>query len=99
MGNIHSNISYELQRKAIRHKGKLCITKKVSAQTSYFVSKESSKFFIYNVFTKSTEKIHCRYEAPREEPREAHGCLATGLKGYLVASSVYVGKRLHCESV
>ncbi len=29
--------------------------------------------FLYNVFTKSTGKIHCRYEAPREEPREAHG--------------------------
>ncbi len=29
--------------------------------------------FFYNVFTKSTGKIHCRYEAPREEPREAHG--------------------------
>ncbi len=29
--------------------------------------------FFYNVFTKSTGKIHCRCEAPREEPREAHG--------------------------
>jgi hypothetical protein len=38
------------------------------------------KEFFYNVFTKSTEEIHCRYEAPREEPREAHGCLAIGWK-------------------
>jgi hypothetical protein len=29
--------------------------------------------FLYNLFTKGTDKIHCRYEAPREEPREAHG--------------------------
>jgi hypothetical protein len=36
--------------------------------------------FFYNLFTKSTGKIHCRYEAPREEPREAHGCLAIGWK-------------------
>ncbi len=34
---------------------------------------DGSKIFFYNVFTKSTGKIHCRYEAPREEPREAHG--------------------------
>jgi hypothetical protein len=26
------------------------------------------------------KKIQCRYEAPREEPREAHGCLAIGWK-------------------
>jgi hypothetical protein len=35
-------------------------------------------FFLYNLFTKSTGKIHCRYEAPREEPREAHDYLALG---------------------
>ncbi len=29
---------------------------------------------------KVQKKIHCRYEAPREEPREAHGCLAIGWK-------------------
>jgi hypothetical protein len=34
--------------------------------------------FLYNLFMKSTGKIHCRYEAPREEPREAHGCLTLG---------------------
>jgi hypothetical protein len=35
-------------------------------------------FFYYNLFTKSTDKIQCRYEAPREETREAHGCWAVG---------------------
>jgi hypothetical protein len=45
---------------------------------------------MYNVFTKSTGKIHCRYEAPREEPREAHGYLALGYDGYMVALSVNV---------
>jgi hypothetical protein len=40
---------------------------------------------------KVQKKIHCRYEAPREEPREAHGFMAIGWKGYLVASSFYVG--------
>ncbi len=44
----------------------------------------------YNVFTKSTGKIHCRYEAPREEPGEAHGYLALGYNGYMVALSVNV---------
>jgi hypothetical protein len=39
---------------------------------------------------KSTGKIHCRYEAPREEPREAHGYLALGYDGYMVALSVNV---------
>jgi hypothetical protein len=39
-----------------------------------------AKTFFYNLFTKSTGKIHCRYEAPREEPREAHRCLAIGWK-------------------
>jgi hypothetical protein len=33
--------------------------------------------FFYNLFTKSTD-IHCRYEIPREESREAHGYLALG---------------------
>ncbi len=45
------------------------------------VSVTKKKIFIYNLFTKSTGKIHCRYKAPREEPREAHGCLAIGWKG------------------
>jgi hypothetical protein len=48
------------------------------------------KLFLYNLFTKSTGKIHCRYEAPREEPREAHGYLALGYDGYMVALSVNV---------
>ncbi len=46
--------------------------------------------FLNNLFTKSTDKIHCRYEAPREEPREAHGYLALGYDGYMVALSVDV---------
>ncbi len=46
--------------------------------------------FFYNVFTKSTGKIHCRYEAPREEPREAHGYLELGYDGYMVALSINV---------
>ncbi len=46
--------------------------------------------FFYNLFTKSTGKILCRYEAPREEPREAHGYLALGYDGYMVALSVNV---------
>ncbi len=46
------------------------------------------KVFFYNLFTKGTDKIHCRYEAPREEPREAHGYLALGCDGYMVALSV-----------
>jgi hypothetical protein len=29
---------------------------------------------------KSTDKIQCRYKAPREETREAHGCWAVGWK-------------------
>jgi hypothetical protein len=49
-----------------------------------------NEFFYYNVFTKSTGKIHCRYEAPREELREAHGYLALGYDGYMVALSVNV---------
>jgi hypothetical protein len=49
-------------------------------------------FFINNLFTKSTDKIHCRYEAPREEPREAHGYLALGCDGYMVALSVDVDR-------
>ncbi len=49
-------------------------------------------FYIYNLFTKSTDKIHCRYEAPREEPREAHGYLALGCDGYMVALSVDVDR-------
>ncbi len=48
------------------------------------------RVFFYNVFTKSTGKIHCRYEAPREEPREAHGYFALGYEGYMVALSVNV---------
>ncbi len=44
--------------------------------------------FFYNLFTKETDKIHCRYEAPREEPREAHGYLALGCDCYMVALSV-----------
>ncbi len=43
---------------------------------------------------KSTGKIHCRYEAPREEPREAHGYLALGYEGYMVALSVNVNVTL-----
>ena len=52
--------------------------------------KDSFIFFYYNLFTKSTDKIHCRYEAPREEPREAHGYLALGYDGYMVALSVNI---------
>ncbi len=48
--------------------------------------------FIYNLFTKRTDKIHCRYEAPREEPRKAHGYLALGCDGYMVALSVDVDR-------
>jgi hypothetical protein len=48
--------------------------------------------FFYNLFTKSTDKIHCRYEAPREEPREAHGYLALGCDGCMVALSVDVDR-------
>jgi hypothetical protein len=47
-------------------------------------------FLYYNLFTKSTDKIHCRYEAPREEPREAHGYLALGCDIHMVALSVNV---------
>ncbi len=36
--------------------------------------------FVNNLFTKSTDKTQCSYEAPREETREAHGCLAVGWK-------------------
>ncbi len=38
---------------------------------------EQEKTFFYYLFTKGTG-IHCRYEVPREEPREAHGYLALG---------------------
>ncbi len=48
----------------------------------------NDKSFFYNLFTKSTDKIQCRYEAPREEPREAHGYLALGCIGYMVALSI-----------
>ncbi len=50
------------------------------------------KLFIYNLFTKATDKIHCRYEASREEPREAHRYLALGCDGYMVALSVNVDR-------
>jgi hypothetical protein len=47
--------------------------------------------FFYNLFMKSTDKIQCRYEAPREETREACGCLAIGCKkDTMVALSVCV---------
>jgi hypothetical protein len=49
------------------------------------------KIFYIMYSRKVQKKIHCRYETPREELREAHGCLAVGWKGYLVASSVYAG--------
>ncbi len=45
---------------------------------------------------KGTDKIHCRYEAPREEPREAHGCLALGCDSYMVALSVNADSWLYC---
>jgi hypothetical protein len=51
---------------------------------------QALKVFFNNLFTKSTGKIHCRYEAPREEPREAHSYLALGYDGYMVALSVNV---------
>ncbi len=38
------------------------------------ISQIQMQIHFYNLFTKSTD-IHCRYEVPREEPREAHGCL------------------------
>jgi hypothetical protein len=41
---------------------------------------DGQQLTFYNLFTKSTDKIHCRYEAPREEPREAHGCLTVSWK-------------------
>ncbi len=40
----------------------------------------SDFYYYYDLFTESTDKIHCRYEAPREEPRESHGCLAISWK-------------------
>ncbi len=51
------------------------------------------KFFYYNLFTESTD-IHCRYEVPREEPREAHGYFGSNLCQLMVALSVnyIVGK-------
>jgi hypothetical protein len=52
-----------------------------------FKGREMLFFFL---FTKGTDKINCRYEAPREEPREAHGYLALGCDGYMVALSVNV---------
>jgi hypothetical protein len=52
--------------------------------------------FLYNLFMKGTDKIHCRYEAPREEPREAHGCLALGCDSYMVALSVNADSWLYC---
>jgi hypothetical protein len=49
------------------------------------------QIFFYNLFTKSIDKIQCRYEAPREETREAYGCLAIGCtKDTMVALSVHV---------
>ncbi len=49
------------------------------------------KFFFYNLFTKRTDKILCRYEAPREETREAYGCLSIDQKeDTMVALSVHV---------
>jgi hypothetical protein len=48
--------------------------------------------FLYNLFTKSTDKIQQRsYKAPREETREAYGRLAVGCKRQcMVALTVYV---------
>ncbi len=48
-------------------------------------------FFFYNLFTKKTDKILCRCEAPIEETREAYGCLAIDRKeDTMVALSVHV---------
>ncbi len=60
--------------------------------------RERKKFFLYNVFTKSTGKIHCRYEAPREEPREAHGYLALGYDGYMVEKGKSTHEYIHRNS-
>ncbi len=60
---------YEHEHKCeYEHKRKQNIKMKINIKKKTIV-----KFFFYNVFTKSTGKIHCRYEAPRKEPREAHG--------------------------
>ncbi len=56
-------------------------------------------FFLNNLFTKGTDKIHCRYEAPREEPREAHGYLALDYDGYMVALSVNLNLVILWENV
>jgi hypothetical protein len=42
------------------------------------------KLFYIIYSRKGTDKIHCRYKAPREEPRKAHGYLALGYDGYMV---------------
>jgi hypothetical protein len=49
--------------------------------------------FFENLFTESTD-IHCRYEVPREEPREAHGYFGSNLCQLMFALSVnyIVGK-------
>jgi hypothetical protein len=66
---------------------------------SHFTEVCATEIFIYNLLTISTDKIHCRYEAPREEPREAHGYLALGCDGYMVAFSFDVDRQLHCGKV
>ncbi len=59
----------------------------------------NAKSFFYHLFTKGTDKIHCRYEAPREEPREAHGYLALDYDGYMVALSVNLNLVILWENV
>jgi hypothetical protein len=70
------------------------IREAMEANRPVVTTSQRELIFLYNVFTESTGKIHCRYEAPREEPREAHGYLALDCEGYMVALSVNVNVTL-----
>jgi hypothetical protein len=68
----------------------VCMCVMAAARTQLAAARLSFKSFFYNLFTKVQINIS-RYEAPREETREAYGCLAIGCtKETVVALSVHV---------
>ncbi len=67
-----------IHKYATRNRGSSYFLVEKSPKQHVFVKKNIEQYiFIYNLFTESTD-IHCRYEVPMEEPREAHGYLALG---------------------
>jgi hypothetical protein len=63
------------------------------------LTSSAKKKVFYNVFTKSTEKNTLQIRSSKRRAKRSTWLFGYRLEGYLVASSVYVGKRLHCGSV